>query len=106
MARRNRQLPWSVLQTEWLDVPIGRGAGHANPTWMAFSESFDVCLRGVSLHVARCVEDRARLERIVTEVVVENLDILVSQLGDSDKLDRLLSEAERLIEREARPSQE
>jgi hypothetical protein len=59
--------------------------------------------RPASYHVVRCVDDRARLESIVTEVFVDNLDILVSHLGDCDKLDRLLSAADRLIERGARP---
>lgn len=99
MNRVNRRLPWSMLQTEWLDVPVGQDPGQANPTWMAFSESFDACLTGVSLHVARCVDDRARLESIVTEVFVGSLDILVSHLGDDEKLDRLLTAADLLIER-------
>ena len=106
MNRPNRRLPWSLLQTEWLAVPVGRTAGHATPTWMAFSESFDVCLRDVSRHVARAVDDRARVERIVTEVLVDNLDVLVSPLGDREKLGRLLTAADLLIGQGPRPGQE
>ncbi len=95
-----------MLQAEWLNVPIGQDAGRANPTWMAFSESFDVCLRGVFRHVARRVGDRASLESIVTEVFADNLDILVSHLSDCDKLARLLSAADLLIEDGARPGRE
>jgi hypothetical protein len=106
VTRLARELPWSVLQAEWFDVPIRQDAGHATPTWMAFSVSFDVCLRGVLRHVARCADDRAKLESIVTEVFAENLDILVSCMGDCDKLARLLSAADLLIERGAGPGRE
>jgi hypothetical protein len=92
-----RQLPWSLLQTQWLDVPIGEGAHDATLTWGAFSETFDACLRGVSLHVVRRVDDRARLECVVTQVLVDNLDVLVSQLADRDKLHRLLTAADLLL---------
>jgi len=90
--------PWSLLQTQWLDVPIRVGADHANPTWEAFSASFDVCLQGVHLHLARRVSDRAHLESAVTEVLVDHLDILVSQLGNQEKLRHLLAIADRLLE--------
>lgn len=94
---------WSLLRTQWLDVPIGEAVGSGNPTWGAFSESFDACLRGVSCHVARCVGDRARLESIVTEVFVDNLDVLVSPLEKRDKLRRLLALADLLLERGSLP---
>jgi hypothetical protein len=101
LIRLARQRPWSVLRTDWLDLPIGQDACHANLTWMNFAESFDLCLRGVSLHVAGCVDDRARLEGIVTRVFVDHLHVLVGRMGDCEKLDLLLSAADRLIEREA-----
>ena len=91
--------PWSLLQTQWLDVPIEMDPGAAPQTWEAFSEIFDVCLSEVSSHVARYVDDRVRLGRVVTEVFVDNLDVLVSHLGDHDKLHRLLVAADRVLER-------
>lgn len=90
--------PWSVLQTQWLDLPIGKAASDASPTWEAFSDAFEVCLQGVSLHVTRFVDDRASVESLVTVVFVDNLDVLVSQLGIRDKLDRLRTAADRLLE--------
>jgi len=91
--------PWSLLKTQWLDVPIGKNADQVNLTWGDFSQRFDACLRGVSLHFARWVEDRARLESLVTEVLIDNLGILVSDLGESDLLRSLCEAADRLLER-------
>jgi hypothetical protein len=88
---------WSLLQTQWLDVPIGRSVSRANPTWGAFSEAFESCLLGVSLHVGRHVGDRTDLESVVTEVFIDNLDVLASPLGEQEKLVRLLAAADRLI---------
>jgi len=88
---------WSLLQTQWLDVPIGRDVSRANPTWGAFSEAFASCLLGVSLHVGRRVSDRTGLESVVTEVFIENLDVLASPLGEQEKLGRLLAAADLLI---------
>jgi hypothetical protein len=92
---------WSLLQTRWLDVPIGRDVRSANPTWGAFSEAFESCLLGVSLHVGRRVNDRAGLESVVTEVFIENLDILASPLGEREKLDRLLAASDLLLAKRA-----
>lgn len=92
---------WSLLQTQWLDVPIGRDVSCANPTWGAFSEVFESCLLGVSLHVGRRVNDRTGLESVVTEVFIENLDVLASPLGEQEKLVRLLAAADLLIAKRA-----
>jgi len=89
-----------VLRTLWLDVPIGREPGHANPTWGALSETLEACLRGITLHVARRVDERARLESVVTEIFVGNLDLLVSHVGDQEKLRSLSAAADLLLERE------
>ncbi len=94
---------WSLLQTQWLDVPIAGHPGHVKPTWGAFSEVFEDCLQGVYRHVSRRVGDRAGLQGIVTGVFVENLDVLVSQLGTQEKLRRLLLAADVLIARRASP---
>ena len=66
-----------------------------------FSEGFERCLRAISLHVGQRVTDREGLERVVTAVVVENLHLLVSQLAEREKHDRLLVAADRLIARRA-----
>jgi len=92
-----------VLQTQWLDVPIGRNPDHAELTWGAFSETLDTCLQGITLHVARCVNDRARLESVVTELFVGNLDVLVSPLADREKLRCLRTAADLMLERRALP---
>jgi hypothetical protein len=94
-----RRLPWSLLRAQWLDVPIAALDAHARPTWGAFSEVFLRCLQEVSSHVSQRVTDREVLEGVVTEVVVENLDLLVSRLGEREKCDRLLVVADLLIAR-------
>jgi hypothetical protein len=55
------------------------------------------------VHVSQWVDDRTSLESVVTEVVVDNLHLLVSQLGDREKLDRLFVAADLLIARRAAP---
>jgi hypothetical protein len=96
-----RRLPWSLLRAQWLDVPVVADVGQAFPTWGVFSEAFERCLRAVSLHVGPRIADREGLEGVVTEVVVENLHLLVSQLAEREKLDRLLVAADLLIARRA-----
>jgi len=95
-----RRLPWSLLQAQWLDVPVA-GVGQVRPTWADFVEGLERCLRDVSLHVGQRVTDREGLERVVTDVVVENLHLLVSKLGEREKRDRLLVAADLLIARRA-----
>ena len=101
MTAAGRRLPWSLLQTQWLDVPVGLGVERTNPTWGAFSEDLGRCLEVVSAHVRRRVRDRACLEDVLTDVVVENLHLLVLPLGEREKLDRLLAAADLLITRRA-----
>jgi hypothetical protein len=92
-----RRLPWSLLRAQWLDIPIVVPDEHARLTWGAFAEGFERCLRDVSLHVSQRVADRKGLEGIVTEVIVDHLDLLASLLGESEKRDRLLVAADLLI---------
>lgn len=94
--------PWSLLQTQWLDIPIGRRVSHDDLTWGAFSESFDGYLHAVSRYVSRGVKDGADVAGIVTEVLVENLAVLVAPIGDPEKLRRLLCAADLLIDRRLR----
>jgi hypothetical protein len=44
--------------------------------------------------------DRARMESVVTKVFVDNLDVLVSDDGDREKLRRLAAAADLLLEGE------
>jgi hypothetical protein len=101
-----RRSPWSVLRTPWLDIPTAKDPGQADLTWSALSETLESCLRGITLHVARCVDDRAQLESVVTEVFVGNLDLLVSHLGDREKLRCLSAAADLLLERGRFPEPE
>jgi hypothetical protein len=89
--------PWSLLNTAWLDVPIGTDAGGGSATWGDFCQSFDACLHTVSIRFARRVDDRAHLERLVTAVLVDNLGILASKLGESDKIQSICQAADRLL---------
>jgi hypothetical protein len=98
-----RRAPWSLLQAQWLDVPINKDTNHASPTWEVFSETFGVCLWGVSEHLSRRVDDRRRLESLVTRVLVDNLEVLASHDGDREKLHRLLTAADLLLDEEAPP---
>lgn len=101
MTADARRLPWSLLRAHWLDVPVAADVGQAGITWGAFSEGFERCLRAVSFHVGQRVTDREGLEGVVTAVVVENLHLIVSQLGEREKRDRLLVAADLLIARRA-----
>jgi hypothetical protein len=103
-SARALRSPWSVLQTPCLDIPTRKDPGHTSLTWGALSESLEFCLLGITLHVAQCVDDRAHLESIVTEIFVGNLDLLVSHLGDREKLRSLTTAADLLLERGPPPS--
>ena len=96
-----RRLPWSLLRAQWLDVPVAADVEHECPTWATFAEGFERCLRDISLQVGQRVTDREGLEGVVTEVIVENLHLFVSQLGEREKRDRLLVAADLLIARTA-----
>ena len=99
----SRRLPWSLLRTEWLHIPVSPDAGRASPTWGVFAERFERCLRSVSSYVSQRVNDRERLERVVTEVVAENLHLLVAQLDAREELACLMAAADRLIVQRAVP---
>jgi len=88
---------WSRLRTAWLEIPLRKGAGRTSPTWEVFSERFDRCFRRVSFYVSRRVSDRETLERIVTEVLAENLDLFIAQCDQLEELKRLKASADRLL---------
>jgi metallophosphoesterase superfamily enzyme len=62
-----------------------------------FSENFERSFRRVFLYVSRRVNDREILERIVNDVLEENLDILVVQGDVPREVERLRASADRLI---------
>jgi hypothetical protein len=93
--------PWSQLQTDWLQIPLPRGT---TPSWEAFSERFDRCLRRVSFYVSRRVSDRQSLGRIVTRVIVENLDFFAAECDQPNELRRLRASADRILALEAATS--
>jgi hypothetical protein len=62
-----------------------------------FSENFERAFRRVFLYVSRRVRDREVLERIVNEVLEENLDLLMLQGDAPREVARLRASADRLI---------
>lgn len=102
--RLNGDCPWSQLQTDFLQIPVHKGAGRPTPTWEVFSERFDRCLRRVSFYVSRRVSDRETLGRIVTRVLVENLDFFVAPSDEPEELKRLRASADQLLALEAATS--
>lgn len=99
MTLVRRDVPWSLLRTRWLDVPVSAEIGHASLSWGAFSEGLERSLEGLSRHLRGRVRDRECLEGVVTEVIVGNLQLLVSPLGERAKLERLIAAADRVVAR-------
>jgi len=88
---------WTRLQTTWLKIPVRSDVGQTSPTWEVFSERFDRCFRRVSLYVGRRVNDRESLERIVREVLGENLDLFIAHCDEREETERLRASADRLL---------
>jgi hypothetical protein len=95
---------WSRLRTAWLQVSLGKAAGRTSPTFEVFSERFDRCFRRTSFYVSRRVSDRETLERIVTRVLVENLELFNAQCDPLEEVGRLKASADRLLALEAATS--
>lgn len=85
----------------WLEVPLGRRAGPVVPTWGAVAERFDRCSGRVAFYVTQRVTDRRTIDRIVTETVESNLDLLVADCDELEELRRLRATVDRLIARGA-----
>lgn len=81
----------------WLDIPLGRRTGRSAPTWGLLAERYDRCRGRVSLYVGRRIHDRGTFERIVSEALQRNVDLLVSKHDELDELRRLRATADRLI---------
>ncbi len=83
--------------TWWLDVPLGKSAGPGTPTWEAFAERFERCFGRAAFYVARRVEDRRTLDRIVARTLESNLDLLVEDHDELEELRRIRAAADRLM---------
>jgi hypothetical protein len=94
-----------LLRRQWLDIPLGRRGGRRGPTWGVIAERFDRCLGRLAFYVGKRVDDRGRVERIVTEVLEANLRLLVAEHDELEELRRLRAAADRRIATsgEARP---
>jgi hypothetical protein len=104
MKARRRLSPWSrSSRRSWLRALRKDDAEGA--AFRVFSENFDRSFRRVFLYVSRRVSDRAILERIVNDVLEENLDILVVQGNVPREVERLRASADRLIEQVAGPTE-
>jgi hypothetical protein len=91
-----RLLPWSrSARRLWLRMLRRDDAEGA--AFRIFSENFERSFRRVFLYVSRRVNDREILERIVNDVLEENLDILVAQGDVPREVEQLRASADRLI---------
>jgi hypothetical protein len=79
----------------WIRVVCTSDAESA--TFRIFSDNFERSFRRVFWYVSRRVNDQEILERIVSDVLEENLDILVIQGDAPREADRLRVSANRLI---------
>ncbi len=65
-----------------------------------FSDNFDRCFDHLHRYVGRRARDREELERIVGEVLVDNLDLLVERHASREELRRLEEAADTRLKRE------
>jgi hypothetical protein len=76
----------------------------ASVTWEEFSTAFDRCFTRVYAYVGRRVSDGASCERLVSEVLAENVDLLAGRGDERQEISQLKASSDRLIELEsARP---
>lgn len=66
-----------------------------------FFAAFDRCFPRVHAYVSRRVNDSKSVERVVTEVLTENLDLLVDQGDETREASQLKATSDRLIEMES-----
>lgn len=67
----------------------------------AFSRAFDRSFRRVYSYVSRRIDDRAICERVVREVLVVNLDLLVTGRDEREVAIRLKASSDQRIVEEA-----
>ncbi|HME71897.1 MAG TPA: hypothetical protein VKM54_18805 [Myxococcota bacterium] len=85
---------WSARRL-WLRIL--RRSDAESAAFRIFSENFERSFRRVFLYVSRRVNDREILERIVNDVLEENLDLLVVQGNAPREVERLKASADRLV---------
>lgn len=71
--------------------------GTAPVTREEFSAAFDRCFARVHAYVSRRVDDAPSCERVVSEVLEANLDLLVDRAGEGREASRLKAASDRLI---------
>jgi hypothetical protein len=83
--------------SRWLEIPLGRYGGRRIPTWSALAERYDRCRGRVAFYVGQRVHDHGAFERIVTEALESNVELLVAEHGELEEIRRLRATAARLI---------
>lgn len=83
--------------TRWLDIPLGGYAGQPVPTWETIAERYGRCTGRVAFYVRARIQDRRTFERVVSESIERNIDLLVTEHDELEELRRLRSTADRLI---------
>jgi hypothetical protein len=63
-----------------------------------FSRVFERCFDRLHTYVSRHTDDRHSLERIVSEVLVANLDLFLDRRDEAQEICRLKASADRWIE--------
>lgn len=66
-----------------------------------FSAAFDRCFRRVHAYVSRRVDDNRSCQRVVSEVLTENLDLFVDPGDEKRECRQLKASSDRLIGLEA-----
>jgi len=100
---RERSEPKMRARRDECPAPSSDGATRLATTPMArreFHARFDHCFRHVYAYVSRRVSDREACERIVSEVLTANLDLLVERTDDWRDLRSIKAFSDRLIELE------
>jgi len=72
--------------------------GAAPLTREEFSAAFDRCFERVHAYVSRRVDDGPSCERVVSEVLEANLDLLVDRADEGREASRLKASSDRLID--------
>jgi hypothetical protein len=83
--------------TRWIEIPLGPDRGRGVPTWGALAERYDRCLGRVAFYVGQRVHDRGACERIVSEALESNVELLVAEHDELEETRRLRATAARLI---------
>jgi len=93
-AERERRLSPGERGPEVYPDPLVRVT---SVTREGFSARFDRCFGRVYAYVSRRVKDRESCERIVSEVLEANLDLIVDRGDERQELSQLKASSDRLI---------